>query len=73
MKIAVLGGSMTCGGNLAKSDKDKKGKAWPSQLLAKLRSSLGAGVSLHNACVPASSLGWCVSLLPVSRVYCDKG
>jgi len=63
MKIAVLGGSMTCGGNLAKSDKDKKGKAWPSQLLAKLRSSLGAGVSLHNACVPASSLGWCVSLL----------
>ncbi|KAH8070225.1 hypothetical protein JL720_11781 [Aureococcus anophagefferens] len=62
MKIAVLGGSMTCGGNLAKRHNDKT-KAWPARLLAKLRSSLGAGVALHNACEPASSLGWCVSLL----------
>ncbi|KAH8046275.1 hypothetical protein JL722_13748 [Aureococcus anophagefferens] len=56
MKIAVLGGSMTCGGNLAKRHNDKT-KAWPARLLAKLRSSLGAGVALHNACEPASSLG----------------
>ena len=40
-----------------------KRKAWPARLLANLRESLGAGVSLHNACEPASSLGWCVSLL----------
>ncbi|KAH8043689.1 hypothetical protein JL722_15062 [Aureococcus anophagefferens] len=62
MKIAVLGGSMACGGNLAKRHNDKT-KAWPARLLSKLRSSLGAGVTLHNACEPASSLGWCVSLL----------
>ncbi|KAK7249748.1 hypothetical protein SO694_00004655 [Aureococcus anophagefferens] len=56
MKIAVLGGSMTRGGNLAKRHNDKT-KAWPARLLSKLRSSLGAGVTLHNACEPASSLG----------------
>lgn len=64
LRLVVLGGSMTCGGNLVANSKGARLKlAWPGLLETKLRRSFGRGVVVLNKCTGASSLTWAVPQL----------
>ena len=54
VKVVIVGGSMTCGGDVAKRD------AWPSVLSDHLRRLYGERVSVDDHCQAATSLTWAV-------------
>ena len=65
VKVAIMGGSMTLGGNCVNGDQSQREHcSWPGQLKELLQRRYGDRVAVHLAARPATSLDWSIAMLP---------